>query len=243
MAAVFLHYEQGSAPFTCKIKTELGLAEALEKFRTKYRKKHGRAPPPLEARGHNDATWRALPAKTDVFLTEGKAPERPKPKPKPAKKVQKSAPAEKKKSFDPNRLAALLNKMPEDNAPKRPQQQAEAQVDAPRTDDPDMPLTMSEVDAFRVQMAKCWTVPAGAAGAEKLAVKIRVFLNPDGSLGQPPELMDRTKLITGGATYRAAADAALRAVRLCQPFKMPADKYNSWREIELNFDPRQMLGG
>ena len=51
MAAVFLHYEQGSAPFTCKIKTELGLAEALEKFRTKYRKKHGREPPPLEAPG------------------------------------------------------------------------------------------------------------------------------------------------------------------------------------------------
>ena len=85
MAAVFLHYEQGSAPFTCKIKTELGLDEALEKFRTKYRKKHGREPPPLEAHGHNDATWRALPAKTDVFLTEGKAPERPKPlKPPPA---------------------------------------------------------------------------------------------------------------------------------------------------------------
>ena len=83
MAAVFLHYEQGSAPFTCKIKTELGLDEALAKFATKYRKKHGQAPPPLEARGHNDATWRALPAKTDVFLTEGKAPERPKPKPKP----------------------------------------------------------------------------------------------------------------------------------------------------------------
>ena len=80
MAAVFLHYEQGSAPFTCKIKTELGLDEALAKFATKYRKKHGQAPPPLEARGHNDATWRALPAKTDVFLTltEGKAPERPK---------------------------------------------------------------------------------------------------------------------------------------------------------------------
>ncbi len=87
MAAVFLHYEQGSAPFTCKLKTELGLAEALEKFSVKYRKKHGQAPPNLEAR-HNDrplsdATWRALPAKTDVFLTEGKAPERPKPKPKP----------------------------------------------------------------------------------------------------------------------------------------------------------------
>ncbi|MGX1198895.1 hypothetical protein [Parvibaculum sp. MBR-TMA-1.3b-4.2] len=202
-----------------------------------------KAPQQAKAEAKPEARPEPLPTKEAKKEPKPAPKEKPKPKPKPAKKVQKSAPAEKKKSFDPNRLAALLNKMPEDNAPKRPQQQAEAQVDAPRTDDPDMPLTMSEVDAFRVQMAKCWTVPAGAAGAEKLAVKIRVFLNPDGSLGQPPELMDRTKLITGGATYRAAADAALRAVRLCQPFKMPADKYNSWREIELNFDPRQMLGG
>ena len=175
---------------------------------------------------------------------EEKPKEKPKPKPKPEKKVQKTAPKEKpKKNFDPNRLAALLNKMPEDSAPKQRQQETESNVDSPRTDDPDLPLTMSELDAFKVQMAKCWTVPAGAAGAEKLVVKIKVYLNPDGSLAQPPELMDRTKLITGGTTYRAAADAALRAVRLCQPFKMPADKYNSWREIDLTFDPRQMLGG
>lgn len=166
------------------------------------------------------------------------------PKSKPEKKTQKTATREKpKSSFDPTQLSALLNKLPEDSAPQQPREKTEAQVDSPRTDDPDLPLTMSELDAFKVQMAKCWTVPAGAAGAEKLVVKLKVYLNPDGSLAQPPELMDRTKLITGGATYRAAADAALRAVRLCQPFKMPADKYNSWREIDLTFDPRQMLGG
>lgn len=184
-----------------------------------------------------------LPTKEAKKEPKPEPKEKPRPTPKPEKKTRKSASSEPKKSFDPNRLAALLNKMPEDNAPKQPQQQSEAQVDAPRTDDPDLPLTMSELDAFKVQMAKCWTVPAGAAGAEKLVVKIKVYLSPDGSLAQPPELMDRTKLITGGATYRAAADAALRAVRLCQPFKMPADKYNSWREIDLTFDPRQMLGG
>ena len=187
---------------------------------------------------------KAEPLPTKEAKKEPKPAPKEKPKPKPEKRVQKSTKTAKSSdSFDPTRLSALLNKLPEDSAPQQPRQKTETKVDSPRTDDPDMPLTMSEVDAFRVQMAKCWTVPAGAAGAEKLAVKIRVFLNPDGSLGQPPELMDRTKLITGGATYRAAADAALRAVRLCQPFKMPADKYNSWRELELNFDPKAMLGG
>ena len=29
----------------------------------------------------------------------------------------------------------------------------------------------------------------------------------------------------------------------CQPYKLPADRYNQWREIDpLHFDPRQMLG-
>ena len=116
MAAVFLHYEQGSAPFTCKIKTELGLAEALEKFRTKYRKKHGREPPNLEARGHNDATWRALPAKTDVFLTEGKAPERPKPKPKPT--PPKPPPKPAPETAPPALVARLLKQAEKQTAEK-----------------------------------------------------------------------------------------------------------------------------
>ena len=108
MAAVFLHYEQGSAPFTCKIKTELGLDEALAKFATKYRKKHGQAPPPLEAPGHNDATWRALPAKTDVFLTEGKAPLPERPKPKPAPPKPKPPPPPPRETAPPALVARLL---------------------------------------------------------------------------------------------------------------------------------------
>jgi tetratricopeptide (TPR) repeat protein len=117
MAAVFLHYEQGNAPFTCKIKTELGLDEALAKFATKYRKKHGRDPPPLEAPGHNDATWRALPAKTDVFLTEGKAPERPKPKPAPPK--PKPAPPPAPVETAPPALVARLLKQAENQVKEK----------------------------------------------------------------------------------------------------------------------------
>ena len=54
-------------PFTCKIKTELGLDEALAKFATKYRKKHGRDPPPLEAPGHRRRGV-ARPARQDRRL-------------------------------------------------------------------------------------------------------------------------------------------------------------------------------
>lgn len=169
-----------------------------------------------------------------------------KPKPKPVeKKVDKPKPPQKqpepKKAFDPNQIAALLDKTPDTSSKPQPQQQAEEEFDTPVTDDPTAKLSMSEIDAFKVQMQRCWSVPAGAP--EPIVVMIRVHLSQDGSLAAPPELMDKTKLVTGGTYYRAAADSALRAIRLCQPFKMPADKYTSWREIELKFDPREMMGG
>jgi colicin import membrane protein len=40
-----------------------------------------------------------------------------------------------------------------------------------------------------------------------------------------------------------AAESALRAVRRCQPYTMPAAKYDIWRDVEVTFDPRDMFGG
>jgi hypothetical protein len=47
----------------------------------------------------------------------------------------------------------------------------------------------------------------------------------------------------GDPFFRAAAESVLRAIRRCQPFNMPVEKYASWRNIELTFDPSRMLGG
>jgi hypothetical protein len=42
---------------------------------------------------------------------------------------------------------------------------------------------------------------------------------------------------------RAAAEAARRAIYTCAPFKLPADRYAQWREINpFHFDPSQMAG-
>jgi hypothetical protein len=41
------------------------------------------------------------------------------------------------------------------------------------------------------------------------------------------------------------AESALRAVlnRHCQPFKLPRDKFDSWKTMKLVFNPKEMLGG
>ncbi|MGB5092800.1 MAG: hypothetical protein WBN97_05765 [Parvibaculum sp.] len=181
-----------------------------------------------------------LPDKQAEKLPEKKQP----PKPVEKKPTKKPDPAKKPtKSFDPTKIAALLDKIPTERTQADVSETTDEKADAPQTDDPNAQLSLSEIDAFKVQMQKCWSLPAGAANPEELIVKVRVYLNLDGSLAQPPELMDQTRMLTGGPFYRAAAESAIRAIRRCAPYKMPADKYSSWQEIELNFDPREMLGG
>ena len=47
----------------------------------------------------------------------------------------------------------------------------------------------------------------------------------------------------GNPYTRASSEAASRAIYQCQPYRLPAESYNQWREINpLRFDPRQMMG-
>jgi hypothetical protein len=42
----------------------------------------------------------------------------------------------------------------------------------------------------------------------------------------------------------AMAESAKRALLLCQPFTMlNPEHYDQWKDIELRFDPRELLGG
>jgi hypothetical protein len=106
-------------------------------------------------------------------------------------------------------------------------------------------MTISELDAFSAAVERCWTIPAGARNAQNLRVTIRLFLTQDGNLLRAPEVVDAARMNRAGEeTFRAAAESAMRAVQRCAPYRMlPAQKYDTWREIEMNFDPRTVLGG
>ena len=109
--------------------------------------------------------------------------------------------------------------------------------------DPGLPLSMSELDAIRSQIAKCWSVPAGAKNAENLQVTLRVQLQQDGTV-ITVELADESvpRYGSGDTFFRAAADSALRAVRQCSPLKnLPPEKYQTWKDIIMTFDPKEML--
>lgn len=183
------------------------------------------------------------------------APKAPEPKPaEPERQAEQAAPVpvppprpahmprpapRKEAEFNPDRIAALLDKSPQRSA--APDQAA---ADAPRAGegDPrglDERMSLSEIDALRAQISRCWSPPVGTFGAADLTVQLQLSLNPDGTLTRPPEVLTRGS----GMAFTAAVDSARRAVLRCQPYDLPVSKYNAWRDIRVNFDPREMLGG
>lgn len=179
-------------------------------------------------------------------------PEEPAPEPAPAPPVVSTPPAvvpkvkpqppkpEKPKKFDINNIEALLNKV----APAPEKSNAKVSDRTIKGIGQQNAMTMDLVDALRNQVAQCWSPPAGAPRPEDLVVDFYVTLNPDGSVAQMPQLSPNSAAAAAQNPYtRAAAEAARRAIMTCQPYKLPADRYNQWREIDpLHFDPRQMLG-
>lgn len=160
--------------------------------------------------------------------------EQPQPRPQRRPEPPREPP---KPAFDPSSIAALLDKIPEEAEPQRRQPEWQAPAQPTRTASR---MTVSEIDAFRMQMSRCWSPPVGAANAGQLVVRIRIFLLPNGQLAQAPQLLNSR---SGDRYFEAAAGAAMRAIQRCQPYRMPADKYQAWQQIDLNFDPSEMLGG
>ena len=169
----------------------------------------------------NDAAKQTAPETPRYRVAQPVPLARPNVKPKPL--------------LDVGRVQALLNKTPYQKTAGNGARESDSAVAAGER------LTLNEVDAFRAQMRRCWSPPAGAKQAENLVVQVRLSLTPAGAISAGPVVVNRRFL--GDPFFRAAAESVLRAIRRCQPFTMPAEKYASWRNIELTFDPRTMLGG
>ena len=141
-------------------------------------------------------------------------------------------------AFDPNQIAALLDK-------RRPQRHAAAGATLNSTPSLGLPsgnaatLSQSEIDALRAQIQACWNPPAGVVDAKELIVRIRLQLREDGSLSANPTLLNHGS----HPIFQIAAESAMRAIKRCQPYKLPIAKYAVWRDVEVTFDPRDMFRG
>jgi len=171
---------------------------------------------------------------------------RPREKPEPPQQMVKNEPKAEQKKYDPGQFETLLKNLAmqstapsPDPPPQRPRVASARPSSQPRA-----PLggqiTASEVDLVRQQIARCWNVPAGARDAKDLVVEVRVAVDPDGTVRQAT-IVDQGRL--SDPFYRAAAESARRAFfnPLCRPLHLPPDKYAIWKDLVVDFSPKDIL--
>jgi len=148
---------------------------------------------------------------------------------------------EKKDLFDPNNIAALIDKSKEETAEVKKKDNDITQDQEKNIENTG--LTLSEEDALKAQIFGCWSIPLGLPYNENLLVRIRLKLKPDGTVSKT-EILDHARMNKPGqGFYKVLAESALRAVKLCQPLRVPNTGYERWKELQLNFDAREMLEG
>ncbi len=202
-------------------------------------------PKPKEEKPKEEAP--APPPVNDLAdVKQEKPKEKPKPKPTPDKPKEEKPKDEKPDETQETDFESVLKNLspetPETDAPAKKDVNTEAtaaeEASAGSLSDK---ITMSEMDALRRQLSRCWSIMAGAENAEDLVVEIRMQVNEDRTV-QSAEVVDVGRY-AADEYFRAAADSALRAVRnpLCSPLELPEGKYQQWKAIKVRFDPREML--
>ena len=148
---------------------------------------------------------------------------------------------EKEELFDPNSIAALIDKSKEESAETinktdKITQDQDKNIDLSG-------LTLSEEDALKAQIFGCWSIPLGLPYNKNLLVRIKLKLKPDGTVIRS-EILDHARMNKPGQEfYKVLAESALRAIKLCQPLRVPTTGYERWKDLQLNFDAREMLEG
>ena len=148
---------------------------------------------------------------------------------------------EKDELFDPNNIAALIDKSKEETAETTKKNDKVTQDQKRNVENAG--LSLSEEDALKAQIFGCWSIPLGLPYNENLLVRIKLQLKRDGTVTKS-EIIDHARMNKPGqGFYKVLAESALRAVKLCQPLRVPTTGYERWKELQLNFDAREMLEG
>jgi len=223
-------------------KTSLPFAPKAKKILEKIKKEKERivseqAPPKLVKKEKPDAI--PLPEKKDELKkkieTDKQNPE------KIETEIKQVSEFEKKEIFDPNQIAALIDKSKEQTAEIIKKDNKLTQSQDENIVSPG--LTLNEEDALKAQIFGCWSIPLGLPYDENLLVRIKLELNPDGTLIKS-EILDHARMNSPGqGFYKVLAESALRAVKLCQPLRVPTTGYERWKDLQLNFDANEMLKG
>lgn len=152
------------------------------------------------------------------------------------------------RQFDPNSIAARLNPTQTQENDRRQASRMEATGATAPTRTASLGtatgaasrITGREIDAIRAWAERCWEIPIAAREGNSPAVRLRVAFNPDGTVTARPEVQNPR----GDSNFQVLANSAVRAVMRCSAeggVRLPRERYDTWREVVLNFDPKEMM--
>jgi hypothetical protein len=95
-------------------------------------------------------------------------------------------------------------------------------------------VSSSVIAQFRRHLKTCSKLPASIAASDKVMIKLRVLMTPEGKLAADPILMEASASAKGPLLMQSA----IAALNSCQPYAMlPSDRYGEWKVIDLSFTP------
>ena len=224
--------EKTNIPFAPKAK------KTIEKIKEKEKKLVSEQAPPKKVKKIKPD---AVPMPDDKIKKVEKIKEDKQNPEKIDNELKQVSEFEKKELFDPDNIAALIDKSKEESAKILKKNDSLTQDQVKNFDNTG--LSLSEEDALKAQIFGCWSIPLGLPYNENLLVRIKLELKPDGSVIKS-EILDHARMNRPGqGFYKVLAESALRAVKLCQPLRVPSTGYERCKELQLNFDAREMLEG
>ncbi|MCY6379313.1 hypothetical protein [Hoeflea prorocentri] len=153
-----------------------------------------------------------------------------------ARSQSASAASTRESDFNADEIAALLNRDDARGGGARRSEQ-EAALGGQSTS-AGQELSQSEMDALRGQIQRCWQIVPGLSDGGEVRVQVSMRLDRSGAIEGQPDVQAR-----GGTEQvrRVLAGGARRAVLRCAPYNLPAEKYETWSEVVVNFDPSKMF--
>jgi outer membrane biosynthesis protein TonB len=94
------------------------------------------------------------------------------------------------------------------------------------------------VKEFKAQVKRCLKLPSGIAPDQKIKMVIRVALTRNGALARDPEVIDAANPTIGLPLLQSVR----LALTQCAPYRLPPDKYDAWKVLDIDFSPDQMTG-
>ncbi|MFN6978941.1 MAG: cell envelope biogenesis protein TolA, partial [Gemmobacter sp.] len=91
-----------------------------------------------------------------------------------------------------------------------------------------------EIDGMRRAISQCWSVGSASTDTLRSVILVAITMKPDGDA-------EAVRLIRADAPTEAAGrtafDIARRTILRCaRKANLPPEKYETWREIEMEFD-------